>query len=445
MRSSGKIFFLTFLMLGGLAVGGYLWCIPDLDGALSIATEPPKANASVPPGAAACAIPQAEVPNEPESAPVCSVEVTDITGQGDTLYSVLEYHISKPEWVEKAAHSLASVIRSGLDPKFTPHRPLKPGARYTITLDSEGGFLKAGIDMDVAHVFHATADGNQVRAWKEEVVLEFKPETVSFDIAGNLTESLLKTGEGMELALKLTNVFRWDIDFQSESMRGDVCKILFERRYADDRPSGYGRILCAVYQGRKTGKKVAVLFNGTYYDENGRELKKNFLRSPLSVLRVTSQYGRRFHPILRVWRKHNGVDYGAPKGTPVWSVARGVVTFAGWKKGYGKYVCITHENGFESRYGHLSRILVKKGRRVKQRQRIGLVGATGLATGPHLDFQLLVKGKHVDPLKVKMITALRHVPKPLQSRFRRVAGARLIKLGDMVLVKDSSTERSTLR
>jgi murein DD-endopeptidase MepM/ murein hydrolase activator NlpD len=246
---------------------------------------------------------------------------------------------------------------------------------------------------------------------------------------------VLKAGEGMELALKLTNVFRWDIDFQSESVKGDVCKILFERRYADDRPSGYGRILCAVYEGKKTTKKTGILFSGTYYDQTGSELKKNFLRSPLNVLRVTSRFGRRFHPILHVWRKHNGVDYGAPTGTPVWSVAGGKVTFSGWKRGYGKYVCIRHENGYESRYGHLSRIFVRKGQHIKQRQRIGLVGQTGLATGPHLDFQLLAQGKHLDPLRVRMVKVIRKVPAPLKSRFASVARQRLQRLGNVVLTQ----------
>jgi murein DD-endopeptidase MepM/ murein hydrolase activator NlpD len=247
------------------------------------------------------------------------------------------------------------------------------------------------------------------------------------------------------LALKLLNVFRWDIDFQSESMSGDICKVLFERRYADDRPSGYGDILCAVYDGKKTGRKVAVLFNRAYYDENGVELKKNFLRSPLSELRVTSKYGLRFHPIKKVWRKHNGVDYGAPVGTPVWAVASGVVTFAGWQRGYGRYVCIRHDNGYESRYGHLHRYFVAKGQRVKQRQRIGLVGQSGEATGPHLDFQLLRANRHIDPQdrSVRMISTLRSVPGPLKPRFETVAQQRLLHLQGVAMGRPSRGSKAS--
>lgn len=364
-----------------------------------------------------------------------SIEITDVTGQGDTLHSLLSSNLVRSSSVAKVAASLVSRIKAQRNEPFDKHTPLKPGTRFNITLDRNGNLLKATLELDPAHVFHAVCQDGTVRAWQEDVVLDFKPETICFTVKNNLIESVLKTGEGMELALKLTNVFRWDIDFQSESVKGDVCKILFERRYADDRPSGYGRILCAVYEGKRTTKKTAVLFNGTYYNHTGSELKKNFLRSPLNVLRVTSRYGRRFHPILRVWRKHNGVDYGAPTGTPVWSVAGGRVTFAGRKRGYGRYVCIRHENGYESRYGHLSRILVRKGQRVKQRQRIGLVGQTGLATGPHLDFQLLVKGKHVDPLKVKMVKVIRRVPAPLKGRFASVARQHLARLGKLVLTQ----------
>lgn len=254
---------------------------------------------------------------------------------------------------------------------------------------------------------------------------------------GSLTESMLSAGENLELALKLANVFRWDIDFHSESVKGDSCRVLFERRYADDRPSGYGRILGAVYDGKKTGTKCAVLFNNEYYDEKGVELKKNFLRSPLSVIRVTSRYGYRLHPVLKVWRKHNGVDYGANQGTPVWAVAGGVVTFAGWSNGYGNYVCIKHDSGFESRYGHLQRFFVAKGQRVKQRQRIGLVGMTGIATAPHLDFQLLVHNKHVNPLTVTMVKSLKTIPTPLVSCFSSLTEERLNVLKGIMLTKGS--------
>lgn len=372
-------------------------------------------------------------------------EIEEVTSPGDTLFSILNDNIADEQIAQKVAESVASAIQSNVDRPFDPRSQLKPGKRYSIAVDKDGHFLKATVELEPSQVYHATRQDGVIRSWREEVVLEFKTETACFPLRGDVTESMVNAGEGIELALKLTTVFRWDIDFRSESVRGDVCKILFERRYADDRPSGYGRILCAVYEGRKTGKKTAILFNNEYYDENGVELKKNFLRSPLSVIRVTSRYGSRFHPVLRVWRKHDGVDYGAPQGTPVGSIANGVVTYSGWHNGYGNYVCVKHENGYESRYGHLHRVFVHKGQRVKQRQRIGLVGMTGLATGPHLDFQLLVGEKHVNPLGVKMVKDLRTVPAALKNRFDAVAQQRLLSLGGTVLSQQTEQAHHQLK
>jgi len=139
---------------------------------------------------------------------------------------------------------------------------------------------------------------------------------------------------------------------------------------------------------------------------------------------VTSGFGRRMHPIWREPRHHSGVDYGAPKGTPVQCVAGGTVTSAGWKGDYGKFVCVKHDNGCESRYGHLQRINVQKGQRVKQTQRIGLVGTTGLTTGPHLHFEWLVSGVYKDPRKFKMIQSPRTVHAHLKGRFISIAQER---------------------
>ncbi len=376
-----------------------------------------------------------------------SQEITDVTAPGDSLYSLLTDNLPDESAAVQLARMFAQTIEASLDQPFDYKAPMQVGKRYSISVDRDGRFLSAALELEPAHVFHAIQDENGLRCWKEEVVLDFKTETLSFEIDGTLTESVLNTGEGTELALKLSNLFRWDIDFHTETVRGDICRVLFERRYADDRPSGYGRILSAVYEGKKTGTKTAILFNDEYYDANGMELKKNFLRSPLSVIRVTSRFGKRFHPVLRVWRKHNGVDYAAAQGTPVWSVAGGVVTFSGWQNGYGNYVCIKHDNGYESRYGHLHRIFVAKGQRVKQRQRIGTVGMTGLATGSHLDFQLLVGNRHVNPLNVKMAQSLRSVPAPLTDRFARLAQDRLLALKGLMVTQgpEVNTKKLTLQ
>lgn len=359
-------------------------------------------------------------------------EISDLTDQGETILSLLNANISDEPEVPLIASRLASAVRSSNGIAFDVNTALKAGRRYNVFLDAGGRFLKFTLELDPANVFNVARQDDRIVAWKDDVVLDFKKETLTFTMKGTLNESILAAGENSKLASELTNVFRWDIDFKTESMRGDSCKVLFERKYADDKPSGYGRILCAIYDGKKTGTKIAVLFRDEYLDEKGTELKKDFLRSPLNEIRVTSGYGPRFHPIFRYWRKHNGVDYGAASGTPVWSIANGVVTFSGWSGGYGNYVCIKHDNGYESRYGHLQKFFVHVGQRVKQRDRIGLVGQTGDATGPHLDFQLLVAGQHVNPqgeAMKKKFKSLKPLEQPLVPRYTHLVNNYLTSLG----------------
>jgi len=427
-----------------LAGGLYLYLYPDVTSRYPFSCAIPSPTFSSDSAGASYPAPSESGGDDTISPAGACQEIAEITGQGDTLLSILNAHLDDAESARQVAASLVSVIQPVMEEPFNGHSILKPGRRYSVTIDKDGKLLEATLELDPSNVFHAAIQDNALRAWKEEVVLDFKTESVSIPIRGMLTESVLNAGESMELALKLTSTFRWDIDFQSESLRGDVLKVLVERRYADDRPAGYGRILCAVYEGRKTGKKTAVLFNNIYYDEKGVELKKNFLRSPLSVIRVTSKYGMRFHPIWKVWKHHEGVDYGAADGTPVWTVAGGVVTFAGWHGGLGRLVCVKHENGYESWYGHMRRFFVKKGQRVKQRQRIGEVGRTGDATGPHLHFQLFAGRRPMNPQAVTMVANPRTVPGPLKNRFSTISQQRLLSL-EGIVVGRRSVENQTVR
>jgi murein DD-endopeptidase MepM/ murein hydrolase activator NlpD len=442
---SRKIVGIALVVLGSLTGACYLWLLPRVAANVPLTCSVQELSSAV-----------AEskytdvMADQSDASPGCegSVETAGVTAEGDTLHSLLVSNLTEDPLGEKVAAKLAAKISQSIGKPFYASTPLKSDRSYNIITDLKGRFLKATVVLDPASVFHAVRDDQDIRCWKEVVVLDFKPETIRFEIRGNgtLSAAVIAAGEGTELASELTTIFGWDIDFYSETRPGDVCKVLFERRFADDRPSGYGHVLCAVYEGKKTGKKTAVRFNGKYYDDKGFELAKEFLRAPLpGTLRVTSHYGRRFHPILKRWRRHNGVDYGAPVRTPVMSVARGRVTFAGWKRGYGKYVCVKHDNGIESRYGHLSHIYVRKGQRVKQRHMIGRVGSTGLSTGPHLDFQLVENGKNINPedrKKVKMRASRPRVASPLKPRFDRVVQQRLLSLTNLLL--SQSTAPATL-
>ena len=220
----------------------------------------------------------------------------------------------------------------------------------------------------------------------------------------SLTAAIDKAGERIELALGLADVFAGEIDFSSDLQPGDHFRLVVERHTREGKPAGYGAILAAEFfnDGRNL---TAVRFTPDggspgYYDTQGRSLKRFFLKSPLKFEpRVTSSFSRsRLHPILGYARAHNGVDYHAPTGAPVGAVAPGVVTLAGWSSGGGRTVRVRHSNGYESEYLHLSAISVRAGARVGQGDLIGRVGATGLATAPHLHYGLRKNGSYVNPI-----------------------------------------------
>ena len=220
----------------------------------------------------------------------------------------------------------------------------------------------------------------------------------------SLAESLDKGGERIELALGMADVFSGEIDFNSDLQPGDRFRVLVERHTREGKLSGYGPILAAefVNDGR-TLKAIRFTPDGGspgYYDENGRSLKRFFLKSPLKFEpRITSRFSSsRRHPILGYARAHNGVDYHAPTGAPVGAVAPGVVTMAGWTAGGGRTVKLRHPNGYETEYLHLSSIAVRPGQRVSQGDLVGRVGKTGLATGPHLHYGLKKNGRYTNPI-----------------------------------------------
>lgn len=444
---TARMTILAVAALGLVGLGAYFCFSATFGTQFPLACSIPAFPAPQERGSEACSSINGPADTKEEESGGCSQEIIDLTGQGDNLYSLLTMHLPDVASAKRVAESLASVIRVEIgDTRFSEYTILKPSRRYSITLDAENNFLKATLELDPADVFHAVQEGNTIRSWKERVVLDYKVETITIPVTGTLSKSVLNAGESMELVAKLTSVFQWDIDFQSESVRGDMCKVLVERRYADDRRSGYGDILCAIYNGRRTGRKVAILFKNKdsadkYYSETGVSLRKPLLRTPLRIMKKTSNYGVRTHPIDGRRHMHMGVDYGAPMGTPIWSIATGVVTYAGWKNGYGNFVCVKHGNGYESRYGHLSKIRVRQGQRVKQRQCLGLVGRTGYATGPHLHFELLSNNRHMNPLAVMVPKNLeaRTVAADLKPRFKEVVQQRLLSLGGIVMGQQTTS------
>jgi murein DD-endopeptidase MepM/ murein hydrolase activator NlpD len=261
-----------------------------------------------------------------------------------------------------------------------------PAERYEIR-STDGGWTVAAVRPDV----------------------ETRVAAIAGEVRDSLFASVERLGETAGLTARLVSLFEWDFDFAADSLPGDRFRLLVEKRYVGDELLGYGDILVAQYAsaGRPVLTSVAFREAGgraDYFDASGRSVKKMFLRAPLDFTRVTSGFSHaRHHPILGGLRPHLAVDYGAPVGTPVRAVADGVVTMAAWDGGFGLSISLRHARGYETMYNHLSRLDVKRGERVRQRQIIGRVGTTGLSTGPHLDYRVRKAGVFVNPLGEKFI------------------------------------------
>jgi murein DD-endopeptidase MepM/ murein hydrolase activator NlpD len=223
----------------------------------------------------------------------------------------------------------------------------------------------------------------------------------------SLYVSLMESEAPPELAIKLSQIFAWQIDFY-HLQSGDNFKVIYEELLVDSTFYGIGKIKGAYFsQNGKDYYAIPFVQDSVYqyFDEEGNSLRKAFLKAPLEFGRISSRYSRsRLHPVLKVRRPHLGVDYAAPVGTPVRTTGDGIVVDAGYSKGNGRYLKIRHNSVYSTMYLHLSRFAkgVKKGASVMQGEVIGYVGSTGLSTGPHLDYRFYVNGKPVDPLKVEV-------------------------------------------
>jgi murein DD-endopeptidase MepM/ murein hydrolase activator NlpD len=271
----------------------------------------------------------------------------------------------------------------------------------------------------------------------ENVPLSIQPRMGSGAIRSTLFAATDDAGLPDSIASQLIDLFSTEIDFHRELHKGDSFSVVYEGLVADGLPiawsEGTGRILAAEF--RHNGRTSQALWfvdpasgTGGYFDFNGRSKRRGFLASPVAFSRVTSGFAMRLHPILQTWRAHNGVDYAAPTGTPAKAVGDGIVESAGWNNGYGNVVEIRHGGDKSTVYAHLSKIIVKKGQRVTQGQEIGLVGATGWATGPHLHFEFRVAGQFQDPLTIARQAETVTVDARAKPQFQSVAMTSLSRL-----------------
>jgi murein DD-endopeptidase MepM/ murein hydrolase activator NlpD len=280
-------------------------------------------------------------------------------------------------------------------------RQVRAGNTITVGRSVEGALREIDYKIDADRMLKIVPDDRGFSAQVKEIPSKTEIAAVSGRVDDSLFNAVEDAGESAELAMRLAQIFGYDLDFYTDPRKGDTfCIVLEKKKYANGQTAGYGKILAAEYQ--NAGKKYqALLFHDPagqagYYSTDGKSLQKAFLRSPLKFgAPVTSHFSKaRFHPILKTYRPHMGTDYGAPIGTPVQTIGSGKVVFAGRKGGEGNMVQIAHFNGYETMYLHLSRMFVRPGERVEIGKTIGLVGSTGLSTGPHLDFRILQKGQY---------------------------------------------------
>lgn len=279
-------------------------------------------------------------------------------------------------------------------------RRIRAGNSLSIGRDLNGGVHSVRYRIDPAReLWIARAEESRYKAEIRELAFTSEIVTVSGEIRSVLFNAVSDAGERPELALDLADLFAWDMDFNTDTRVGDTFSMVVEKRtYEDGSTAGYGRILAAEYVNRGRQYQAFLFRDPTgqpaYYGADGQSVKKAFLRSPLPFrARVSSRFShRRFHPVHKTYRPHLGIDYAVPTGTPVQAIGAGTVVFAGRRGGNGIMVHLRHANGFETYYLHLSRLHVRSGQRVNQGQLIGRVGATGTATGPHLDFRIRQNG-----------------------------------------------------
>jgi murein DD-endopeptidase MepM/ murein hydrolase activator NlpD len=288
-------------------------------------------------------------------------------------------------------------------------RRLTPGERLLVTRDANESVTAITYWRSPIERYELAREEGAWRLQAVRVPVETRMVAVSGRLEDSLFASMDRLGEGPALTGAFVGLFEWDFDFAADALPGDRFRLLVEKRHGGGEFLGYGDILVAQYRSAGRAPLTSVRFTdgegrAAYYDAAGRSVRKMFLRAPLDFTRITSGFSHaRLHPILGGTRPHLAIDYGAPTGTPVRAVADGAVVAAGWSGGNGISVTIRHARGYETMYNHLSAASVRPGERVKQRAIIGRVGATGLATGPHLDYRVKKNGQFVNPLGEKFI------------------------------------------
>ena len=289
-----------------------------------------------------------------------------------------------------------------------PLTRIRPGQVFDFEFDGEGGLRALRFEKDTATRVVLSLDAGEVRSEAEERHIQHRVQVASGRISDSLFAAAEAAGMSGAATLELAKAFGYDIDFAQDLRVGDEFHVIYEEIWRDGERLRSGDILAATFvnQGRRYQVFRYVFADGRsdYYDAEGRPMKKGFLRMPIDFARISSRFSTaRKHPVLGTTRAHRGVDYAARTGTPIMAAGDGKVLFSGWKNGYGRTVILQHNNKITTLYAHMSKFAgLRTGARVRQGDVIGYVGASGLASGPHLHYEFRIAGVHRDPLKVTM-------------------------------------------
>ncbi|HLB16828.1 MAG TPA: peptidoglycan DD-metalloendopeptidase family protein [Burkholderiales bacterium] len=326
-----------------------------------------------------------------------------------------------------------------------PFRNLRPGMTVQAQTSELGQLLALRfLSGEATTVLGFQRDGVRFTAIEERAELARHVFLKSGEIQSSLFATADAVGLPDSITIQMADMFSGDIDFHRDLRRGDSFRVVYEVFHHNGRPLQAGRVLAAEFVNDRKAYR-AVWFvdesgKGGYYTADGKNLRKAFLRSPLEFSRITSGFRMRFHPILREWRAHKGVDYGGPTGTRVKATADGTVELAGWQGGYGNVVVLRHSGGITTLYAHLRGVAsgIRRGARVAQGDVIGYVGATGWATGPHLHYEFRVNNQHRNPLTIAMpaaepvapqrMAAFRAAADPLAAQLELLADANVAAL-----------------
>jgi len=323
---------------------------------------------------------------------------------------------------------------------------LVPGRPATARVGEDGSLLELRYLNANGTELTVLREGEGFRLSEQPAATETRALMASGEIRNSLFGATDAAGLPDAIAIQIADIFASEIDFHRDLRKGDRFTVVYESQHVRGEPLRAGRVLAAEFVNDGKSHR-AIWFPGEdgqhagYYAPDGKNLRKAFLRSPLEFSRISSGFsGSRFHPVLKEWRAHRGVDYAAPSGSRVRATAEGTVAFAGWQGGYGNLVILEHPGRHSTAYGHLSGFArgLRKGSRVAQGDAIGFVGMTGLASGPHLHYEFRVDGQQRNPLAVAMpaaepvpqhlVAAFAAAAEPLSARIAMLAGTNLARL-----------------